>query len=82
MHMRGASCTWGPNAHAAALARARAQCAIGLDMRNVERKGAGEALHPFIACFRGGIGALLGHADLKKEMVGARARSEGLCGCV
>ncbi|KIY92424.1 cytochrome P450 [Monoraphidium neglectum] len=44
------------------------KCAIGLDMRNVERKGAGEALHPFIACFRGGIGALLGHADLKKEM--------------
>lgn len=45
------------------------QCALGLDMRNVERKGADQPLHPFIRVFRQGLGAALGRADLKEEMV-------------
>ena len=46
------------------------QCSIGVDMRNVERKGSRSALHPFIRVFRQGIGAALGSYDLKQELVG------------
>ncbi|GBF99888.1 hypothetical protein Rsub_12684, partial [Raphidocelis subcapitata] len=44
------------------------KCSIGVDMRNVERKGSRSALHPFIRVFRQGIGAALGSYDLKQEL--------------
>ena len=56
-----------------------AQCAIGMDMRNIERKGADQPLHPFIRVFRQGLGAVLGRADIKAELVGPGCM---LCVCV
>jgi hypothetical protein len=50
---------------------------MGTDMHNVERKGAGEPLHPFIRVFRQGIMAALGQADLKEELVGGPVCSGG-----
>jgi hypothetical protein len=57
-------------------------------MRNVERKGAGQALHPFIRVFRTGLAAAQGLVDYKKEMVrpfidraGALDRSVGCFFC-
>ena len=49
-------------------------------MHNVERKSAGEELHPFMKTFRKGFGAVLGLPSvLQKQMVGAwtRARQAG-----
>ena len=50
------------------------QVSMGFDMHNIERKGAGDALHPLITAFREGIAACFGQADLRKELVGRAAR--------
>jgi hypothetical protein len=54
---------------------------VGVDMRNVERKGADQPLHPFISVFRTGLGAVLGNADLKSEMVRALFFSQNCKAC-
>ncbi|KAI8468257.1 MAG: cytochrome P450 [Monoraphidium minutum] len=44
------------------------KCAVGLDMHNVERKGARQPLHPFMRIFRAGLSAGLGKGDIKGEL--------------
>lgn len=63
---------------------ATAKVSIGVDMRNIERKAAGEPLHEFLTTFRVGFAAASGAmlpGDLKKEMVRRRGRGSSLlCG--
>lgn len=42
-------------------------CSMGLDMRNVERMGAGEPPHPFVDSFRFGLGYIGGSITAKSE---------------